>query len=80
MSERVVARRGMALEDYLARAAERPFELIDGELCPMSPSVSRHGVLIRALFRALDGLTAQGDQWEALSEVTFVPPEQAVVN
>ncbi len=80
MSEQAVARRGMALGDYLARSAERPFELIDGEVCLMSPSVSRHSVLIRALFRALDGLTAQSDQWEAFSEVTFVPPEQAAAN
>jgi Uma2 family endonuclease len=80
MSEQIAARRGMALEEYLERSAEHPFELIDGEVRTMSPSVTRHSLLIRALFRALDALTLNGDQWETFSEVTFVPPEQSAAN
>jgi Uma2 family endonuclease len=80
MSEQTVTRRGMALDDLIARSAHSKFELIDGELHAMSPSVSKHTLLIRALFRALDALTASGEQWETFSEVTFVPPEQSAVN
>lgn len=57
MSEQVVARRGMALGDYLARSAERPFEHRWQGL-PDASEPLQHSVLIRALFRALDGLTA----------------------
>lgn len=35
MSEHIVARRGMALEEFLERSAQEHFELIDGELHPM---------------------------------------------
>ncbi|PJF34291.1 MAG: hypothetical protein CUN49_16410, partial [Candidatus Thermofonsia Clade 1 bacterium] len=75
-----MARRGMALEEFLERSAQEHFELIDGELHPMSPSLAKHSLLIRALFRALDALTATGAQWEAFSETTFVPPEQSAAN
>ncbi|MCS6872071.1 MAG: Uma2 family endonuclease [Anaerolineae bacterium] len=80
MSEQVAVQRGMALNEYLDRSALRAFELLDGDVCEMSPSVSKHSLLIRALFRALDALTAYGEQWEAFSEVTFVPPEQSAAN
>ncbi len=80
MSEQIDAGRGMALDELLERGAQGKFELIDGELRAMSPSASKHALLIRALFRALDAMTASGDQWETFSEVSFVPPELSAVN
>ncbi|MCE7948412.1 MAG: Uma2 family endonuclease [Chloroflexi bacterium CFX4] len=80
MSEQTVVRRGMALMDFLERSTEKRFELIDGEVYEMSPSVLKHSLLIRALFRALDNLVLAGDQWESFSETTFIPPDQSAAN
>lgn len=37
--EMAAARQGMALNEFIRRFDEQPFELIDGELMPMSPTV-----------------------------------------
>ncbi|PJF34297.1 MAG: hypothetical protein CUN49_16380, partial [Candidatus Thermofonsia Clade 1 bacterium] len=73
-----MARRGMALEEFLERSAQEHFELIDGELHPMSPSVLAHSILIKRLLFALSA--AASDQWEVFSETTFIAPEQAASN
>ncbi|PJF31178.1 MAG: hypothetical protein CUN51_04730 [Candidatus Thermofonsia Clade 1 bacterium] len=78
MSEQIAARRGMALEEYLERSAERPFELLDGEVCLMSPSMLLHSIVIRRLLFALSA--AAGDSWEVFSETTFIAPDQAASN
>ncbi len=80
MSEQAVVRRGMALTDFLERSAEKRFELIDGEVYEMSPSVLAHSILIRELLFALNTAAQMGDQWEVFSETTFIAPEQSASN
>jgi len=63
----------MALRDFIQRTdQEGPFEIIDGEVTPMSPTVFGHSYVIRLLARLLE--QHAGSNWEVFTETTFVRP------
>ena len=73
MTERVEVGYGMSLEDYLARCGDDDqFEIIDGEVVPMSPNASLHDTVIRALFRALDRFLSDNAELEVFSKTTII--------
>jgi Uma2 family endonuclease len=67
----VQTRIGMPLDEFIQRYDEAPFELIDGELVPKMPTVSRHNRLGKRFFLALLPFEAQGIG-EAFQEATYV--------
>ena len=75
MQTAIITRPGMALEEYLRRyEAEGPFEIIDGKVEPMSPTVSGHSHVIRLLFRTFDHFLAGNPAWELFTETVVIKP------
>jgi len=75
--EQTIVRQGMALDEYIRRMDddhEPPFEIIDGEVVPMSPTVSGSGYrawwLAKLMNRVIDG----NELGYLFSEITFVLP------
>ncbi len=63
---------GMSLREFERRYDQAgPFELINGEIKPMSPTKSRHSVVARTLFRALDAFCLADGLGEVFSETVF---------
>ncbi len=66
----------MTLDDYMERFnREGPFEIIDGEIVPMTPNVFEHSFFTRLIFRRLDAFVVEQGLGEVFSETTFVIPE-----
>jgi Uma2 family endonuclease len=61
----------MAMQEFLRRYSEQPFELIDGEIIPVTPTVSQHVIIVKRLFMALLEFEKQG-LGEVFNEATFV--------
>src|SRR4051794_23244165 len=82
MAEQVVKPKiGMSLDEYMRRYDEDgPFEIINGEIVPMSPTSLGHGRKTRKLFRILDRFLADNLDWEVLFETSFIRPDQDVPN
>ncbi len=51
---------------------EGPFEIINGEYIPLSPTRRTHSLITRILFRALDSYCSDKKLGEVFSETTFV--------
>ena len=63
---------GMSLWEFERRYdGDGPFELINGEIKPMSPTKSRHSVVTRTLFRLLDDLCTSQNLGEIFVETVF---------
>ena len=69
-----ITNQGMSLEAFWQQQQEAPFEIIDGEIVPMSPTVLGHSYLVRLLFRAFDSFLVSNPTWEVFTETTFVIP------
>ncbi len=67
----VQTRIGMPLDEFIRRYDEAPFELIDGEIIPKMPTVSRHNRLSKRFFIALLPFEQQG-LGEVFQEATYV--------
>jgi Uma2 family endonuclease len=68
-------RPGLPLAEYMRRYDEDgPFEIIDGEIVPMTPTKFGHSYLTRLLFLALHNFVSAGGQWEVFSETAFIKP------
>jgi Uma2 family endonuclease len=66
---------GMSLADYMRRYDEEgPFELIGGQVIPMSPTKFGHSYLTRLLFRAFDSFVGESGEWEVFTETPFIQP------
>jgi len=62
----------MSMEDWLDQFGDEPFEFVDGEKIPMSPSVSGSNYTARILEKALDRVVEAQKLGEVLVEATFV--------
>ena len=62
----------MAMEEWLELFAYEPFEFVDGEKIPMSPSVAGSNYTARILEKALDRVVEAQKLGEVLVEATFV--------
>lgn len=63
---------GMSLREFERRYdGDGPFELINGEVKPMSPTKSRHSAVTRTLFRLLDDLCLSQNLGEVFTETVF---------
>src|SRR5579859_2371977 len=70
-----ITRRGMSLDDYIRRFDEQGrFELLDGEVVPMSPTVFGHDELKHLIFLALYNFATANGEWKILMETPFVEP------
>src|SRR5215470_13920257 len=66
-------RTGLALDEFVRRSDEEgAFELIDGAIIPMSPTVFGHSYTIRLLAQLLE--KSAGPTWEVFTETTFIRP------
>jgi Uma2 family endonuclease len=63
--------RTMSLVEFMRRYAEAPFELIDGEIIPVTPTTSQHVIIAKRLFMALLKYEKQG-LGEVFNEATFI--------
>jgi Uma2 family endonuclease len=61
----------MSIEDFVRRYNEAPFELIDGEMVPVTPTTSQHVIIAKRLFMALLEYEKQG-LGEVFNEATFI--------
>jgi Uma2 family endonuclease len=68
---------GMALADYIAQQGEAPFEIIDGAIIAMAPSVFGSGEVARVLLEALFAYNAARQQVRIYSDTAFVLPDTA---
>src|SRR5215813_7620292 len=62
---------GMPLDEFIQRYDEAPFELIDGEIVPKMPTISRHNQLAKRFFVVLLPFEQQG-LGEVFQEATYV--------
>jgi Uma2 family endonuclease len=63
----------MTLDEFIRLYdQEGPFEIIDGDKVPVLPTVARHNVTTRTLFRALDRFAEANQVGEVFSEGPFV--------
>ena len=62
----------MSMEDWLDQFGDEPFEFVDGEKIPMSPSVAGSNYTARILEKALDRVVEAQKLGEVLVEATFV--------
>ena len=77
MTEHAVAIGGMALSEFIRRfEQDGAFELIEGEIVPMSPNVSIHAVLIKRVLRLLLPFEDKG-LGEVFTEATFILEEKS---
>ncbi len=63
---------GMSLNDFIERYNQTPFELVNGEIIPLSPTVAGHNWVARALFRPLDQHIRANELGELIWEMPFV--------
>jgi hypothetical protein len=66
---------GMGMDDFLEESRRQPFEIINGETKPKLPNASLHSLIIRLLYRLLDGFVLNNKLGEAFFETTFVLPD-----
>ncbi len=64
-------RKGMSLEEFMQQE-DGPFEIIDGEVVYMSPTVSGHSELIQLLFLAFHSFLVSNATWKVYQETTFI--------
>jgi Uma2 family endonuclease len=64
--------KGMSLDDFIEQYHDAPFELIDGEIQPMSLILAGHGRRNRNLFKALDAYVVKHDLGEVYYETPYV--------
>ena len=62
----------MSMEDWLDQFGDEPFEFVNGEKIPMSPSVAGSNYTARILEKALDRVVEAQKLGEVLVEATFV--------
>jgi Uma2 family endonuclease len=62
----------ITIEEFIRLYDEQPFELVDGEKIPLSPTVAGHNDLTRILLRFLDRHTEANHLGEVYSESPFV--------
>lgn len=62
----------MAMDEFIARFNDAPFELIDGECVPVTPVLLGHGQTNRSLFRPLDAFVEEHNLGEVYYEVPYV--------
>lgn len=67
-----VTKVGMPLDEFMRRYDEQPFEIIDGEIIEMSPSVSKSSYLANKLARIITLYAFPKGLGEALVEMVFV--------
>ncbi len=63
---------GMSLDDFMAKYAEQPFELIDGEMIEMTPMKYRHNIIQKRIFLKFTDYESSSKNGEAFSEMPFV--------
>jgi len=64
---------GMTIDDFIRRYdSEGPFELIEGEIRPVSPTVLGHNICTRAVFRPVDDFVIEHQLGEVFTEAPFV--------
>jgi Uma2 family endonuclease len=62
----------LSLDELIALGSEGPIEYIEGEIIPVSPTVSGPNAVIRALFRALDHYSLANKLGETFTEASYV--------
>jgi Uma2 family endonuclease len=62
---------GMALDEFIQRYDQAPFELIEGEIVPKMPTVSRHNQLAKRFFVIMLPFEQQG-LGEVFQEATYI--------
>lgn len=65
-----IARPKLTFEDYLAHedGTDTRYELVDGDLVPMSLGTGQHGAIIRFIVRQMeDALVRSGQSWVPLA-------------
>lgn len=68
----------MTIDDFIRLYdTEGPFELVDGERITVSPTVARHTVTLRVIFRALDSYCQSHHLGEVFQESPFVLTEDS---
>jgi Uma2 family endonuclease len=67
-----LTKEGMPLEEFLRRQDEQPFELIEGEIIPVSPSFSISGEILRRLTVLLTLYAEKTQQILVYTDTTFV--------
>jgi Uma2 family endonuclease len=66
-------RAGMPMDEFIRRyETEGPFELIEGELVGMSPTIFGHGRIAKRLLMAISAHASPGNLGEAFMEMPFV--------
>jgi len=73
--EAMPAREGMALDEFLRRQDEHPFELIEGKEVRVTPSVFGSGEVLSLLLEALFAYNAPLKLGRIYSDTTFVFPD-----
>ena len=75
--DQTVVQQGMTLDEYIRRMdddSEPRFEIINGEVVPMSPSVSGSGYMASKLMKLIWPIILSKQLGELFSEMTFVLP------
>jgi Uma2 family endonuclease len=72
------ATEGMTLDEFVQRYGdEGPFELVEGEIVPMTPQVARSGIIAGELFLALATHVKSNGLGQVFIEVPFVTAVEA---
>lgn len=79
-AERVAEREGMALDEFMRRQDEAPFEIIEGQVIEMSPSAFGSGDAASLLMEALFAYSASIQRLRIYSDTTFVLPTVNIQN
>lgn len=67
---------GMSLEDYLREANDKPFEMINGEMLYIMPTVTLHTRILKAVLFAIEMFVRQHQLGEAFPQMTYIIPGQ----
>jgi Uma2 family endonuclease len=71
-----VTRVGMSLVDFNSAFTQRPFEMYDGEIVYLIPTVFGPGKIIQRLFVLLYAFIANNRLGEIYQEITFILPDR----
>jgi len=72
--EQTVVRQGMALDEYIRRMDEAPFEIINGEIILVSPSIAESGDIAWIFMNLLFPVVTSNRLGSLFVESTFVLP------
>src|SRR5262249_33992178 len=65
--------KALSIEEFIRLYDEQgPFEYVNGEFIPVSPTNSGHNILAKKIMNLLDGYTASRNLGEAFMEAPFV--------